>query len=129
MIFPVRLTNEMSASGRGGRRFVLAGGQHEALFGSGRGADDENPTSSGGEVTVVAGRRDCGGELSDDAALAWRYQQHGYDGLYDRRRGKPSPKRVPLETVEQVLQLYRQQYADRNLRHFHQKLIRQHAIR
>src|SRR5678815_1990183 len=29
----------------------------------------------------------------------WRYQQHGYDGLYDRRKGKPSPKRVPLETV------------------------------
>src|ERR1044071_3942281 len=39
----------------------------------------------------------------------WRYQQHGYDGLYDRRKGKPSPKRVPLETVEQVLRLYREQ--------------------
>src|SRR5215510_717274 len=22
----------------------------------------------------------------------WRYQQHGYDGLYDRRKGKPSPQ-------------------------------------
>ena len=21
-----------------------------------------------------------------------RYEQHGYDGLFDRRRGKPSPK-------------------------------------
>src|SRR5215471_19754106 len=52
----------------------------------------------------------------------WRYQQHGYDGLYDRRKGKPSPKRVPLETVESVLQLYRQEYADHNVRHFHQKL-------
>jgi transposase len=59
----------------------------------------------------------------------WRYQHHGYDGLYDRRKGKPSPKRVPLETVEQVLQLYRQRYADHNVRHFHQKLISQHAIR
>ena len=39
----------------------------------------------------------------------WRYQQHGYDGLYDRRKGKPRPKRVPLETVESVLQLYRQE--------------------
>jgi transposase len=42
----------------------------------------------------------------------WRYQQHGYDALYDRRKGKPSPKRVPLKTVEKVLQLYRQEYAN-----------------
>ena len=25
-----------------------------------------------------------------------RYQQHGYDGLIDRRLKRPSPKRVPL---------------------------------
>jgi hypothetical protein len=25
-----------------------------------------------------------------------RYEAFGYDGLFDRRRGKPSPKRVPL---------------------------------
>src|SRR4026208_1887275 len=74
MICPVRLTNEMSASGSRGRSFVLTGGQHEALFGSGRGADDENPrgdfASPGWEATVVAGSRDSGGELPDDAALA-----------------------------------------------------------
>ena len=59
----------------------------------------------------------------------WRYQQHGYDGLYDRRKGKPSPKRVPLETVEQVLGLYQQEYADHNVRHFHQKLVQEHNLR
>ena len=32
-----------------------------------------------------------------------RYEEFGYDGLFDRRRGKPSPKRVPLATVEKVL--------------------------
>ena len=37
----------------------------------------------------------------------WRYEKHGYDGLYDRRRKMPSPKRAPLETVEKVLRLYR----------------------
>ena len=26
--------------------------------------------------------------------LHWRYREHGYDGLLDRRVGKPSPKRV-----------------------------------
>ena len=35
-----------------------------------------------------------------------RYEQYGYDGLYDRRLKRPSPKRVPLATVEQVLRLY-----------------------
>ncbi len=38
----------------------------------------------------------------------WRYEQHGYDGLFDRRRGRPSPKRVPLPTVEEVLRLYQE---------------------
>ena len=47
--------------------------------------------------------------VSDRTMRRWRYQQHGYDGLYDRRKGKPSPKRVALETVESVLQLYRQE--------------------
>ena len=32
----------------------------------------------------------------------WWYQEYGYDGLLDRRVGKPSPKRVPLAVVEQV---------------------------
>src|SRR5262245_8096670 len=25
-----------------------------------------------------------------------RWEKRGYDGLFDRRRGKPSPKRVPM---------------------------------
>jgi transposase len=58
-----------------------------------------------------------------------RYQEFGYDGLFDRRLGKPSPKRVPLATVEEILRLYQEQYADFNVRHFHEKLREQHGIR
>jgi transposase len=58
-----------------------------------------------------------------------RYERHGYDGLYDRRRGKPSPRRVPLATVEQVLMLYRERYFDLNVRHFHEKLREEHGLR
>jgi len=58
----------------------------------------------------------------------WRYEQHGYDGLFDRRRGRPSPKRVPLETVEEVLRLYQERYHDFNVRHFHEKLRAEHGI-
>src|SRR5215471_19279082 len=57
-----------------------------------------------------------------------RYEEYGYDGLYDRRRGKPSPKRVALETVEKVLSLYQEKYYDFNVQHFHEKLIEEHGI-
>jgi len=68
--------------------------------------------------------------LSDRSMRRWRrrYEQHGYDGLFDRRRGRPSPKRVPVETVEEVLRLYQKRYPDFNVRHFHEKLQEEHGI-
>ena len=60
--------------------------------------------------------------------LRWRYENYGYDGLLDRRRGLPSERRVPLALVEQVLGLYREKYYDLNVRHFHEKLNEQHGI-
>src|SRR5213594_193245 len=63
--------------------------------------------------------------------LRWqtRFKHEGYEGLFDRRRGVPSPKRVPLETVERVLKLYQEQYFDFNVRHFHEKLATEHGIK
>jgi len=68
--------------------------------------------------------------ISDRQMRRWRerYERLGYDGLIDRRRGKPSGKRVPLATVEQVLKLYREQYFDLNVSHFHEKLGQEHGI-
>lgn len=68
--------------------------------------------------------------VSDRTMRRWRerYEEHGYDGLFDRRLGKPSPKQVPLETVEKVLKLYRETYFDFNVRHFHEKLVADHGI-
>lgn len=57
-----------------------------------------------------------------------RFEHEGYEGLFDRRRGIPSPKRVPLETVETVLRLYQEQYFDFNVRHFHEKLSSEHQL-
>ena len=57
-----------------------------------------------------------------------RYQEFGYESTFDKRRGQPSPKRVPYATVEQVLALYREKYFDLNVRHFHEKLREQHQI-
>src|SRR5713101_6459767 len=55
-----------------------------------------------------------------------RFEHEGYEGLFDRRLGVPSPKRVPLATVEEVLRLYQEQYFDFNVRHFHEKLVEEH---
>src|SRR2546428_1911145 len=68
--------------------------------------------------------------ISDRQMRRWRerYQEFGYDGLFDRRRGTPSPKRVPLAQVEQVLGLYREKYFDLNVRHFHEKLREEHQV-
>lgn len=57
-----------------------------------------------------------------------RDEQRGYDGLFDRRHQRPSPKCVPLATVQAVLRLYRQQYHDYNVLHFHEKLLAEHGI-
>lgn len=68
--------------------------------------------------------------ITDRHLRRWRerYEQFGFDGVLDRRRCRPSEKRVPLETVERVLGLYRDQYFDFNVRHFHEKLRAQHGI-
>ena len=68
--------------------------------------------------------------ISDRQMRRWkqRYEAYGYDGLYDRRRGQPSPRRVPVETVEEVLGLYQEKYFDLNVQHFHEKLGEEHGI-
>src|ERR1022692_1342072 len=40
--------------------------------------------------------------ISDRQMRRWheRYEEFGFRGLFDRRRGKPSPKKVPLVVVE-----------------------------
>lgn len=69
--------------------------------------------------------------VSDRSMRRWRdrYEQYGYDGLFDRRTRRPSPRRVPLKTVETVLSLYRDRYRDFNVRHFHEKLRDEHGLR
>jgi transposase len=68
--------------------------------------------------------------ISDRQMRRWRerYEEFGFRGLFDRRRGKPSPKKVPVAVVEKVLGLYREKYFDLNVRHFHEKLQAEHQV-
>src|SRR3989304_2016690 len=68
--------------------------------------------------------------ISDRQMRRWkqRYEEYGYDGLYDQRRGKPGPRRLPLAAGVKVLELYREAYWGCNVRLFHEKLREQHGI-
>jgi transposase len=68
--------------------------------------------------------------ISDRHMRRWRerYVEEGYNGLFDRRRGQPSRRRVPVATVERVFALYREKYFDLNVQHFHEKLQAEHGI-
>src|SRR5437762_7026312 len=68
--------------------------------------------------------------VTDRTMRRWRerLETEGYSGLVDRRKGKPSDRRVPMAKVEEVLRLYQEAYFDLNMRHFHEKLREEHDI-
>ena len=69
--------------------------------------------------------------ITDRQMRRWkrRYEEYGYDGLYDRRKKIPSPRRMPLEKAEKILKLYREKYFDFNISHFYDKLREDHSIK
>lgn len=68
--------------------------------------------------------------ISERTMRRWHegYSKYGYDGLFDHRHRRPSPRRVPLAEVEKVLGLYRERYFDLNVKHFHEKLTSEHGV-
>jgi transposase len=68
--------------------------------------------------------------MSDRSVRRWRLrmERHGYAGLVDMRRGRPSPRRIPVEQIQWILRLYRERYSGFNGRHFHRMLRRHHGV-
>lgn len=68
--------------------------------------------------------------VSERTMFRWKrlYEQAGYDGLYDRRGHRPSPKRVPVAVVQQVLGLYRDRYRGWNVAPFTDQVRAHHGI-
>jgi len=60
--------------------------------------------------------------------LREKYEEWGFEGLHDGRVGKESPRRIPVAVVEEVLRLYRDEYFDFNVVHFHEKLLEKHQV-
>ena len=104
-----------------------------AVLRGGNGADDEvagRVVESDGEKGHVVGAAEIIG-VTDRTMRRWRerLETDGYSGLVDRRKAQPSDKRVPLAKVEELLRLYREEYFDLNMRHFHEKLTEKHDIK
>ena len=57
-----------------------------------------------------------------------RYEEDGEAGLLDRRLGKASGKRVPVDRREEVERLYRERYHGFTARHFHEHLVATHQF-
>ena len=56
-----------------------------------------------------------------------RYEAGGAEGLYDRRLGRTSARRAPVDEVARVLSLFDTRYWDFTARHFHEKLVSEHG--
>lgn len=57
-----------------------------------------------------------------------RFEIFGKEALRDGRRALPRRRRVPEETVSEILRLRRELYADFSIRHLHEHLVERHQI-
>jgi len=58
-----------------------------------------------------------------------RYEEDGLAGLIDRRLGKASARRVPVDKIAWMLGEYRTHHMGWNVKHFHEHLCMQHGFR
>lgn len=58
-----------------------------------------------------------------------RYEAEGAEGLVDRRLGRASARRAPVDQIAWVLEQYRTRYWDFTAKHFHEHLVRDHGFR
>jgi transposase len=69
--------------------------------------------------------------VSERTFRRWRdrFEADGAEGLYDRRLGKLSGRRVPVDTVMSVLELFDTRYWDFTAKHFTRSWCRSIASR
>jgi hypothetical protein len=59
--------------------------------------------------------------------LRVRYASAGEEGLRDHRLGRVSGRRAPAAELDRMHRLYREEYADFTVKHFHEELRRRHG--
>ncbi len=68
--------------------------------------------------------------VSERTFRSWRdcYEAEGAEGLYGHRLGKVSGRRVPVDTVMDVLELFNTRYFDLTDKRFFDKLVSEHGF-
>ena len=68
--------------------------------------------------------------MSERTFRRWRdrFDADGAKGLYDRRLGKVSGRRDPVDTMMEVLELFDTRYFDFTAKHFFDKLVSEHGF-
>jgi transposase len=82
-----------------------------------------------GKITQLQGADILGYSARHMRRLMRRYDKDGYDGLRDQRGKVPRRTRIKPEVITEVIRLKREQYADFNVAHFHEKLTEEHGIK
>ena len=103
------------------------------------GGDASDGAGTGTEIDEVRGglRAHPSGWLAEVLGVSertfrrWRdrYEAEGADGLYDRRLGRLSARRAPVDEVARVLELFDTRYWDFTAKHFHEKLVADHGFK
>jgi transposase len=57
-----------------------------------------------------------------------RYEEEGVDGLVDRRLGKASARRVPVDRIAWLLEEYRTRHVGWTVKHFHEHVRARHGF-
>src|SRR5215216_3246169 len=58
-----------------------------------------------------------------------RYDEDGLEGLVDKRLGRASEKRVPVDEIAWMLDQYRRHHPGWTVKHFHEHLQERHSFR
>lgn len=64
-----------------------------------------------------------GVSISTFYRMRQRYEENGEEGLADRRIGKLSEKKVPVDEEMRIVNLFKTKYYDFTVKHFHEKLV------
>ena len=69
--------------------------------------------------------------MSERTFRRWRdrFEAEGAEGLYDRRLGRVSARRAPVDEVARMLELFDTRYWDFTAKHFHEKLVAEHGCK
>jgi transposase len=79
-----------------------------------------------GEITQVEAAEMLGVSVRTLQRWAARFEEAGADGLADGRLNRPSPRRAPQAELERMLGLFKDQYPDYTVKHFHEQLVKRH---